>query len=72
MSDSARTLGTEVFAIRSAAAVEATAFGHPEVDVEHLLLGLMVVGGPSAQVLTAAGAELAASCRRRGAAGRPG
>jgi hypothetical protein len=45
---------------------EATAFGHPEVDVEHLLLGLMVVSGPSAEVLTAAGVELTALCRAVG------
>jgi Clp amino terminal domain, pathogenicity island component len=46
--------------------VKATAFGHPEVDVEHLLLGLMVVSGPSAEVPTAAGVEVTALRRALG------
>ena len=50
-----RKLGNEVHHIRVAAAVEAIAFGHPEVDVEHLLLGLLVLGGPSAQILSRTG-----------------
>lgn len=55
-----RSLGWEVEFIRSAAAVEAVALRHPEVDVEHLLLGLLATGGPSSRVLTEAGADLAA------------
>ncbi len=50
----------EVHPIRSAAAVEAMAWGHREVDVDHLLLGLVVVAGPSALELAGAGADLAA------------
>lgn len=55
-----RTLSQEIYHIRSAATVEALTFGHPEVDVEHLLLGLMIVDGPSAEALTRAGIDLAA------------
>ena len=53
-----RALAFEAHHIRVAAAAEALALGHPEVDVEHLLLGLLVVGGPSARALTDAGADL--------------
>ena len=59
-SPGARRLGGEVHRIRSAAAVEAAALGHPEIDVDHLLLGLLVAGGPSARVLAAHGVGAAA------------
>ena len=55
-----RSLGSHMHYIRSAGAVEAVAPGHPEADVDHLLLGLLATGGPSAQVLTGAGVGLAA------------
>lgn len=55
-----RRLASEAFHIQAAAATEALALGHPEVDVEHLLLGLLVVGGPSARVLAGVGADLQA------------
>ncbi|WP_299034758.1 Clp protease N-terminal domain-containing protein [uncultured Pseudokineococcus sp.] len=43
----------------SAAAMEEVAeLGHPELDVDHLLVGLLVTGGPSASCLVAAGADL--------------
>lgn len=53
-----RALAFETYPIQVAAAAEALALGHPEVDVEHLLLGLVVVGGPSARALTGAGIDL--------------
>ena len=58
--DGNRSLVLEVHHVRVAAAAEALALGHPEVDVEHLLLGLLVVGGPSARAMTGAGADLRA------------
>ncbi|MEW1959201.1 SRPBCC family protein [Kineococcus sp. NPDC059986] len=44
--------------ITSAALEEAARAGDPELDLEHLLLGLLVTGGPSAALLTAAGVNL--------------
>ncbi|WP_432544695.1 Clp protease N-terminal domain-containing protein [Kineococcus sp. SYSU DK002] len=44
--------------VTSAALEEAAQLGHPELDQEHLLLGLLVTGGPSAALLTAAGVDL--------------
>ena len=51
-------LTSEAFQIQVAAATEALALSHPEADVEHLLIGLLVAGGPSARVLTGAGEDL--------------
>ncbi len=44
--------------VRMAAAVEARSAGELVVDVDHVLLGLSVVGGPSAWALARAGADL--------------
>jgi hypothetical protein len=44
--------------ITSAALEEAARAGDPELDLEHLLLGLLVTGGPSAALLTTAGVDL--------------
>lgn len=44
--------------LRAAASVEAVRLGHPEVDIEHLLLALLVTGGPSARLLLDAGVTL--------------
>lgn len=44
--------------LRAAANVEAVRLGHPEVDMEHLLLALLVTGGPSARLLLDAGVTL--------------
>jgi hypothetical protein len=44
--------------ITSAALEEAARAGDPELDLEHLLLGLLVTGGPSAVLLTTAGVDL--------------
>ncbi|WP_432511549.1 SRPBCC family protein [Kineococcus sp. SYSU DK001] len=46
--------------VTSAALEEAARLGHPELDLEHLLLGLLVTGGPSAALLTTAGIDLPA------------
>ncbi len=51
-------LMTSMHQIRVAAALEAIALGHTEVDVDHLLLGLLSAGGPSARLLGAAGMDL--------------
>jgi len=51
--------------LSAAAMEEVVELGHPEVDVEHLLVALLVTGGPSASRLVAAGVDLAAL--RRGA-----
>lgn len=45
----------------TAATAEALALGHPEVDVDHLLVDLLVVGGPSARALVAQGGDLPAA-----------
>lgn len=42
-----RHLREQWYLIRLAAGTEALRFGHHEVDVEHLLLGLLATGGPS-------------------------
>lgn len=55
-----RSLSWEVEYIRAAAGVEAVALRHPEVDIEHLLLGLLTTDGPSSSVLAEAGTDLAA------------
>ena len=44
--------------ISSAAMEEVVELGHPEVDLDHLLVGLLVTGGPSASCLMAAGVDL--------------
>lgn len=44
--------------ITAAALEEAAREGAPELDTEHLLLGLLVTGGPSAVLLTDAGVDL--------------
>ncbi|MEJ5913160.1 Clp protease N-terminal domain-containing protein [Pseudokineococcus sp. 1T1Z-3] len=44
--------------ITTAAMEEVAELGHPELDVDHLLVGLLVTGGPSASCLVAAGADL--------------
>ncbi|GAB3494349.1 SRPBCC family protein [Nocardiopsis coralliicola] len=47
--------------IEGAASSEAVRAGHPEVDFEQLLLGLLVCGGPAARRLMDAGVDLAAA-----------
>ena len=49
---------TELHFVRVAAGLEALALGHTEVDVDHLVLGLLSAGGPSAQLFGAAGVDL--------------
>ncbi|MEJ5913684.1 Clp protease N-terminal domain-containing protein [Pseudokineococcus sp. 1T1Z-3] len=44
--------------ISTAAMEEVAELGHPEVDLDHLLVGLLLTGGPSASRLAAAGADL--------------
>ena len=44
--------------VRAAANVEAIRLGHPEVDMDHLLLALLITGGPSARLLLDAGVTL--------------
>ncbi|MFL1380360.1 MULTISPECIES: Clp protease N-terminal domain-containing protein [unclassified Nocardiopsis] len=45
--------------IQGAASREAARAGHPEVGFEHLLLGVLVNGGPGARLLMDAGVDLA-------------
>lgn len=45
-------------ALSVAAKEEYQRCGHPEIDVEHLLLALLIVGGPSARILTSEGITL--------------
>ncbi|PPK94642.1 ClpA/ClpB-like protein [Kineococcus xinjiangensis] len=54
-SGSGRSLLRQSRYISIVALEEAARLGHPEVDVEHLLLGLLATGGPSAGLLIAAG-----------------
>ena len=56
--------------IRSAAALEALALGRPQIDLDHLLLGLIAAGGPSAALLAGAGVDLTRA--RRVVGGEPG
>lgn len=56
-----RHVARESTYIEAAARVEAARLGHPEVDVEHLLLGLLVTAGPAMQQLAAAGVTLASA-----------
>lgn len=44
--------------ISAAAMEEVVELGHPELDLDHLLVGLLVTGGPSASCLVAAGVDL--------------
>lgn len=53
-----RTMWRQSRYITSAALEEAARAGDPELDLEHLLLGLLVTGGPSAALLTSAGVDL--------------
>ncbi len=46
--------------VAAAAAEECGRVGHPAVDVDHLLMGLLCSGGPSARALTGAGVTLPA------------
>jgi hypothetical protein len=57
---STTTVGSrgQAYYVLLAADEEAARAGHAEVDVNHLLLGLLVAGGPSARVLSAAGLQL--------------
>ncbi|WP_369131950.1 Clp protease N-terminal domain-containing protein [Modestobacter sp. I12A-02662] len=48
----------QAYYVLLAADEEAARAGHAEVDVHHLLLGLLVTGGASARVLSAAGLQL--------------
>ncbi|SDQ44551.1 SRPBCC domain-containing protein [Quadrisphaera sp. DSM 44207] len=57
--DPERSLARQVPYVVAAARAEVARFGHPEVEAEHLLLGLLATGGPSARALTGAGVDLA-------------
>lgn len=46
------------YLVEVASADEAAALGHPEIDADHLLVGLLAVGGPSARILAGAGLDL--------------
>jgi hypothetical protein len=52
-------LGHDRAVIEGAASREAARVGHPEVGFEHLLLGVLVNGGPAARLLMDAGVRLA-------------
>jgi hypothetical protein len=63
------TMLTESTYISLAATEECARLGHAEIDGEHLLLALLVVGGPSARRLHDAGVGIdeARPCSRRSA-----
>lgn len=53
-----RSLLRQTRYISTAAMEEVLELGHPEIDVDHLLVGLLVTGGPSASCLLSAGVDL--------------
>jgi hypothetical protein len=53
--------GEAWYLLMTAATDEAARAGHGEVDVDHVLLGLLVTGGPSTELLARAGLDLAAA-----------
>jgi hypothetical protein len=53
--------GEAWYLLTTAATDEAARAGHGEVDVDHVLLALLVTGGPSTEVLSRAGLRLAAA-----------
>jgi hypothetical protein len=53
--------GEAWYLLMTAATDEAERAGHREVDVDHVLLGLLVTGGPSTELLSRAGIDLAAA-----------
>ena len=53
--------GEAWYLLMTAATDEAARAGHREVDVDHVLLGLLVTGGPSTELLSRAGLDLSAA-----------
>lgn len=53
----------QAYSVLLAADEEAARAGHAEVDVDHLLLGLLATGGTAARALSAAGLDLGAARR---------
>jgi hypothetical protein len=53
--------GEAWYLLMTAATDEAARAGHGQVDVDHVLLGLLVTGGPSTELLVRAGLDLGAA-----------